>query len=75
MKKFLGMLAIAGVLVACDNAGNGTSSEDSAKRAQDSIRKEDSIKNATMPVTPPVVDSPAVTVDSPAVKVDSPAHQ
>ena len=66
MKKFLGILAIAGTLVACDNAGTGTSSEDSAQRAQDSIRREDSIRNATTPTTPPVVDSPATTVDSPA---------
>jgi len=65
MKKFLGILAIAGTLVACDNAGTGTSSEDSAQRAQDSIRREDSIRNATTP-TVPTVDSPATTVDSPA---------
>lgn len=51
MKKFLGILAIAGMLVACDNTGNGTSAEDSTKRAQDSIKREDSIRNAT-PVTP-----------------------
>ena len=69
MKKFLGILAIAGVLVACDNAA------DSEKRTQDSldsVRRADSI-NALTPVTPPVViDSPVIRVDSPVIKVDSP---
>ena len=72
MKKFLGILAIAGVLVACDNAGD---SEKRTKDSLDSVRVADSIRNAT-PVVPPVtIDSPAVKIDSPAVKVDSPAHQ
>jgi hypothetical protein len=65
MKKFLGILAIAGTLVACDNAGTGTSSEDSAQRAQDSIRREDSIRNATMPTAPATGDTgTTVTTDT-----------
>lgn len=31
MKKFLGILAIAGVLVACDNSGSTSASADSVK--------------------------------------------
>ena len=61
MKKFLGILAIAGTLVACDNAGTGTSAEDSAQRAQDSIRREDSIRNATTPTTPVTGDTTGTT--------------
>ena len=70
MKKFLAVLAVAGTLVACDNAGT---SEQRTKDSLDSVRVADSIKNAT-PVVPPVtVDSPAVIkVDSPAVKLDTP---
>jgi len=64
MKKFLGILAIAGTLVACDNAGTGTSSEDSAQRAQDSIRREDSIRNATMPTAPATGDTSATSADT-----------
>ena len=72
MKKFLGILAIAGVLVACDNAG---SNEQRQKDSLDSVKRADSLKNA-MP-TPPVVtvDSPVIKVDSPVIKVDSPAHK
>lgn len=66
MKKFLAVLAIAGTLVACDNAAN---SEQRTKDSLDSVKREDSIRNAT-PVVPPVTDSPVINLDSP--KVDSP---
>ena len=73
MKKFLGILAIAGVLVACDNAGD---SEKRTKDSLDSVRVADSIRNATPVVVPEVkIDSPVIKVDSPLIKVDSPAHQ
>ena len=69
MKKFLGILAIAGVLVACDNAGD---SEKRTKDSLDSVRVADSIRNATPVVPPVVIDSPVIKVDSPVIKVDSP---
>jgi hypothetical protein len=45
MKKFLSILAIAGVMAACNNGDDDTTSEDSAKRA-------DSIGNLSTPATP-----------------------
>jgi hypothetical protein len=59
MKKFLGILAIAGVLVACDNAG------DSEKRTQDSldsVRKADSIAKLNTPVVVPTTPDTNVII-------------
>ncbi|MDB5205325.1 MAG: hypothetical protein JWR72_400 [Flavisolibacter sp.] len=61
MKKFLGILAIAATLVACDNSA---SSEQRTKDSTDSVRRVDSI-NAAMPAAPatitPSTDSGAGT--------------
>lgn len=59
MKKFFAILAIASVMVACNNGAEGEKKEGTA--------------DSVPPVTEPKTDSPAVKVDSPAVKVDSPA--
>jgi hypothetical protein len=64
MKKFLTILAVAGLMTACNNAEDDTTTEDSARMA-------DSIGRMNTPT--PAVDSPAMKVDSPAVKMDSPA--
>jgi len=64
MKKFLGILAIAGVLVACNNSGSTTESADSTKT-----------DSSTMMTTPTVdstkTDSTGLKTDSTAAKADS----
>jgi hypothetical protein len=61
MKKFFGILAIAGLLASCDNAANSDATADSLRR--DSIRL-DSINKAAS-TTPPVVDTnTTITVDT-----------
>jgi hypothetical protein len=59
MKKFLAILAVAGVMTACNNGTDETPVADSIS--------QDSINAATTPV---IVDSPATTTDS-TVVVDS----
>lgn len=59
MKKFLAILAVAGVMTACNNGTDETPVADSIS--------QDSINAATTPV---IVDSPATTTDS-TVTVDS----
>jgi hypothetical protein len=45
MKKFFGILAIAGVLVACDNSGNSSTSGDTTNKGTDT-------GSTVAPVTP-----------------------
>ena len=60
MKKFLGILAIAGVLVACDNSA---SNEQRVKDSTDSARRADSINAASaVPATPPATGDTGTTV-------------
>jgi hypothetical protein len=59
MKKFLAILAVAGVMAACNNGSDETTGNDSPK--------------VDSPAAPVVIDSPATHVDSPATHVDSPA--
>ena len=56
MKKFLGILAIAGVLVACNNSGSTTESADSTK--------VDSIPAATTVMDSTKTDSTVAPVDT-----------
>jgi hypothetical protein len=63
MKKFLGILAIAGVLVACNNSSSTTETTDSTK--VDSIPAAVTVPDSTK------VDSTVVKTDSTAVKVDT----
>jgi hypothetical protein len=63
MKKFLGILAIAGVLVACNNSGSTSETSDSTK--------VDSIPAATTVMDSTKTDSTVVKTDSTAVKVDT----
>ncbi|MGZ3844612.1 MAG: hypothetical protein ACXVBJ_06735 [Flavisolibacter sp.] len=60
MKKFLGILAIAGVLVACNNSGSSTTSADSTKT-----------DSAAMNSIPPATTDTTVKVDTTVVKVDT----
>lgn len=57
MKKFLGILAIAGTLVACNNAAD---QEKRTKDSLDSVRVADSIRNAMPPPPPVIIDSPVI---------------
>ena len=76
MKKFFGILAIAGVLVACDNAGNN---EQRTKDSLDSVRKADSLSkiNSTVDTntTVTVDTNKTITVDTnKTVTVDTSKH-
>ena len=64
MKKFLGILAIAGVLVACNNSGSTSGTTDSTK--------VDSIPAATTVTDSTKVDSTStMTVDTTKKAVDT----
>lgn len=63
MKKFLGILAIAGVLVACNNSSSTSETTDSTK--------VDSIPAATTVTDSTKVDSTMMTVDTTKKVVDS----
>jgi len=66
MKKFLGILAIAGVLVACDNAAD---SEKRIKDSTDSVQRADSarMEQEKMNTPPVIIDSPMIKLDTPKV--------
>ena len=68
MKKFLGILAIAGVLVACNNSGSTTETTDSTKTTD--TTGASSIPPATT-VDSTKHDSTMTTVDTTAKKADS----
>ena len=72
MKKFFGILAIAGVLVACDNAATSTENKDSIEKARLDSLKQDSINKAAA-AAPAVIDSAAKVIDSAAKVIDSAA--
>jgi len=70
MKKFLGMLAIAVAMVACNNdASSADAAADSTRIADSTRRANDSIAALT-PVTPPVMDSTTMG-DTSMMKKDS----
>ncbi|HEY0355255.1 MAG TPA: hypothetical protein VGC29_03570 [Flavisolibacter sp.] len=52
MKKFLGILAIAVTLVACNDSADGTDAAADSARIADSIKRAQDSINASMPVTP-----------------------
>ena len=52
MKKFLGILAIAVTLVACNDSADGTDAAADSARIADSIKRAQDSINAAMPVTP-----------------------
>jgi len=60
MKKFLGILAIAGVLVACNNSSNSTTSTDSTTK-----------DSAAMNTIPPATTDTVAKVDTTVVKLDT----
>jgi len=60
MKKFLGILAIAGVLVACNNSGEATTSNDTT-----------ATDTAVMNTIPPATADTVVTVDTTKKVVDT----
>lgn len=59
MKKFLGIIVIAGSLVACNNSSETTPSADSPRVDSPAV---------VVPVAP---DTMVVKVDSPVVKIDT----
>ena len=61
MKKFLGIIVIAGSLVACNNSSETTPSADSPRVDSPAV---------VVPVAP---DTMVVKVDSPVVKIDTSA--
>lgn len=61
MKKFLVMFAIAGSLVACNNASETESTEDSVVTTTTTP-----VEGTSDTIVAPVVDSPAVIVDTTA---------
>ena len=61
MKKFLGIIVIAGSLVACNNSSETTPSADSPRVDSPAV---------VVPVAP---DTTVVKMDSPVVKIDTPA--
>ena len=52
MKKFLGILAIAVTLVACNDSADATDAAADSARIADSIKRAQDSINAAMPVTP-----------------------
>jgi hypothetical protein len=74
MKKFLAVLAIAGTLVACDNAGTDQATKDSIAKAQADSLRQDSINKAAMQ-TPTTPETPVVNADSLAKAVADSLHQ
>ena len=68
MKKFLGILAIAGVLVACNNSGSSSTATDSTTKTADSINA------STIPpadTTSKMSDTTSVKTDTATKKVDA----
>lgn len=51
MKKFLGILAIAVTLVACNDSANGTDAAADSARIADSIQRVQDSLNAAMPLS------------------------
>ena len=66
MKKFLGMLAIAVALVACNDEAASTDAAADSARIADSTRVADSTAAAMM--APPTVDTTVVKLDSTMTK-------
>ena len=61
MKKFLGILALAVTMVACNDSADGTDAAADSARIADSIKRAEDSINASMPVTP---DTTVLKVDT-----------
>ncbi|HEU4469585.1 MAG TPA: hypothetical protein VFR58_00755 [Flavisolibacter sp.] len=66
MKKFFGILAIAGVLVACNNSGEGTTGSDTATGTGDTttMNQMNTGGDTTNTLTPGVGDTSTRTGDT-----------
>ena len=63
MKKFLGILALAVTMVACNDSADGTDAAADSARIADSIKRAQDSINASMPV---ITDSTVMNADSAA---------
>lgn len=63
MKKFLGILALAVTMVACNDSADSTDTTADSIRIADSIKRAQDSINASMPVVP---DSTGMNADSAA---------
>jgi hypothetical protein len=70
MKKFLAIAAIAGSLVACNNGGEGTKTEDTTVLTTPTTVDTTTVTNATVDstATTPLVDTAKVVTDTTKTK-------